>query len=544
MTKERIHLSIFFLVVLLSFVVLPICIYGLDGYLLWMPIVSEFLKGTANYKFSPVIFGGQNLLAIYGDLPFWYVGRWLSLSPMVTLNLTHFVWLILAGIPSLVIYRGISKQRASNDVYLITLYCFLSPIVVNRLYAGHFNLLYGMLPFLIGVSLLFLNSVPYLIFSVFTIWCAFSIQSYQLIAYHIFYLPLFFVLLKQYSERPQKDLLRIAAVMIGGILLAGPNLMAMLEHARDPENLRASAGNVVYSYLTSAPRDIFQLFFGSQNKLTNVDRFMYFHELNYAMGLFLLWPFWRKLERPIRITFLMMLIIFFGFSMNLPGFNLLGDIPLISLFRVPQRSFMIIAFFLPLYILAKISPKISRLELGILLLVTLVSSFLNLELFVILVLAILGLMKLGKVYSPPDGIFTKLVLTALLVSSADKWTPIVDTEKKFSSALTQLTSVKKQIAPAEREQKLFYFLSPDPLVFNAAANYLGFRTIEGYGHPPKDIFRRMEVLTGQEISPTMNQLIFPRSQLIGFALKEFNIDTVVTLRGPGNIRIIPVNRER
>ena len=59
---------------------LPFSLYDQDGYLLWAPVLSEYLRGSNNYTFSDVIFNGQNLASIYGELPFWKLFRFLKFS--------------------------------------------------------------------------------------------------------------------------------------------------------------------------------------------------------------------------------------------------------------------------------------------------------------------------------------------------------------------------------------------------------------------------------------------------------------------------------
>ena len=96
-------------------------IWGQDGLSLWAPVVAEYLRGS--FENSQVIFGGQNLLAIYGELPFWKIFYFFGASPVTLLNITYFILLLFFYVLTLQIFIGLTSKRDPFSQIIIFIYC-------------------------------------------------------------------------------------------------------------------------------------------------------------------------------------------------------------------------------------------------------------------------------------------------------------------------------------------------------------------------------------------------------------------------------------
>ena len=326
-------------------------IWGQDGLSLWAPVVAEYLRGS--FENSQVIFGGQNLLAIYGELPFWKIFYFFGASPVTLLNITYFILLLFFYVLTLQIFIGLTSKRDPFSQIIIFIYCLFSPIFLNRVFSGHFNLLFGMLPLLVSLAYIYNRSRIFSVFCLCALICSFTIQSYQILAYHLFYFPILLLWVKwetgHYSPEYFK---KLALITIGAILISSPITYAMYKHSASPENLRSGISNIVYSYLISKPSDLASLVMSSVNSFTTRDNFFLFHELNYPLGLTFLSIFFLKgNNRKILSGLFITMALLFGFSANWPILNVMSKLPVIELFRVPQRSLMLASFIAPLFIL-------------------------------------------------------------------------------------------------------------------------------------------------------------------------------------------------
>ena len=209
MKKESITLLISFSILFLGLFFCPIIIWGQDGLSLWPPIVSEFLRSSEHYVSSPFIFDGQNLDSIYGHLPIWYLFKLFGFNYIQVLNLTFFTWIVLAFIPLKSIFENYQKSLLSPlSIILLLYYLIFSPVILNRLMAGHFNLLFGILPFVYFLSHIYKRTVFSFIISFIAIYFSLSIQSYQIISYYIFYLPiLLFLTFESKENNPTKSII-------------------------------------------------------------------------------------------------------------------------------------------------------------------------------------------------------------------------------------------------------------------------------------------------------------------------------------------------
>ena len=429
--------------------VLPLCIYGGDGYYLWYPIIAEFLRGPEIYQKSIVIFDGQNLLGIYGDLPFWSILRHFSISIRSLLNITHWIFVTLLYLISIRIVQGMKQEKSYSDIIIVFFYCLLGPVIMNRVMEGHFNLLFGLLPLLIGIALIFEKSKTSLITYTLSLWCSFSIHSYQILAYHLFYIPILVYFIKQYENNLKKYSLLLTSTFIIAFLLSFPNFKQMLNQAFSQNSLRTLDQNIVYSYLTSIINDLWQ--FITIRSESNIWRIApgYFHELNYPIGAFAISLFFidRKDRFPIIISLLS--IILFLFCMNMPGANFLADLPIIKSFRVPQRVFMMISFLIPLWCIGKsrdnIKPKLLLGALVILLLSQFIDYF---DIFAFVAVATMSFRAEWRRSGP----ILLVALLGLFSGTISKVTPQIELEDQYEQMKSLLLSIKHNFSTSDLEK--------------------------------------------------------------------------------------------
>ena len=520
---------------------LPFSIYGQDGYYLWYPVIAEYLNGDKIYHSSAVIFNGQNLASVYGELPFWKIFREIQLSIPRFLNLTHFIWTLCFFFLIRTIIKGIKTDFKPIDVLACFLFSFFSPVVMNRIMAGHFNLLYGMLPFFTAVALIFDKSWRSIVLLILCNWFAFSMQGYQIISYHLFYAPILFLLLNQYEEHYKKYALLFLLISTLPFAMNLPVFLQMMSHAKSGNNLRALGENVVYSYLTSTPADLWNLVLVSKNELTMNLQDGFFHEMNYGIGAFALYYFNKKNWDRISLSLGALIIILFLFSMNLPPFNLLADLPLIKSFRVPQRSLMIPILFLPIWFYAKQNVQWNKFEiLGLVALILVGLKIPAFDIVVVILVLILFAVKENEKLKLQDSIFQKILLAFCLASicagSTKKLAEGYKENKNFSEIQTKLKPLIEKYSLKERRRRVFHFEVHSPLEMNYVAQTLGFRTMEGYGHPPQDLLLALQQTENISISRQTNVLFFPfNSKHQESTWKMFTIDSVVSFDDEGKL---------
>lgn len=151
---------------------------GQDAYKGWGPLVSEYLKGDDIYRNSPMFFGGQNLLAIHGELPLWRITRWLNFNFIQTLNYSLFFFIVFFQFYLYQFFLHFNKHVKLYEIYLVLIISIFHPVIFNRIFSGHINLLYTLLPsFSFLVIILNPKKAPYLL-NIVVMWFAFSIQGY------------------------------------------------------------------------------------------------------------------------------------------------------------------------------------------------------------------------------------------------------------------------------------------------------------------------------------------------------------------------------
>jgi hypothetical protein len=484
---------------------LPFSLYGQDGYGLWYPIISEYLKGSEFYHRSDIVFGGQNLAGIYGELPFWKIFRLLNLKIESFLNLTHVFFVMLFFSLTLSIVKGLKKTLDIHDILILFLFSFFSPVIMNRVMAGHLNLLFGVLPFFSLVSIIFNKSKQNIFLNIVCFWCALSTQAFQILAYHLFYLPLLFIILKKYENDKKRYFITVTSIFFIAFALNFPNFLEMLNHAFDSNNYRTLDKNMVYTYTVSSLMDLPQFIISSLYPSSLIRSVGFYHEISYPTGGFLVLFFANKIDKQEKILISGFFLVMFLFCMNVAGINLLSDLPVIKAFRVPQRVFMIFSLFIPIWVYGLLAEKnhMTKKENLIFLVCLLLSPFIPYS--DLLCLSILILFW-GSRLRPRNNWVLYISFFGLLSGGYDKILPSAEHHAQYTEVRNLLIPLLGKFNKAELRHLGFHFETTEPLLVNYVAQTLGIKTIEGYGHPPAQLVSKIEKNLGIDIPDGSNTL--------------------------------------
>lgn len=520
-------------------------IWGEDGPMLWMPLLSEYLKGASTYSFSKIIFGGQNLLQIYGELPFWKVCRLLGLPALQTLNLTYFIFLASAFYLFRNIFWGISGEIRKIDQYFIFFFCLFTPMFFNRIYSGHLNLLFASMPFLVAISLIYAKKpLDYLAY-IFICTNAFSIQGYQMILYGALCAPLLLVwLFYEQQLLKAKYFGSLLVILLMAILLSLNSLSAMLNFGFSHQGLRAIGDNVVYSYTTSIPKDLLFFLFPSANDFFHLRDTGFIHELSYpfALSIVAISSRNKKIQR-LALTCTFLLILFFLFSSNYFPFNTLAHLPLVRAFRVPQRIFLIPSLLLSFLFLISIRDFFNFKFSCFFILAFLISQFFpGFEILALLVLLCFTvILPKFKTYISAELVWS-LALATLFLGLPDKVFTIHDDDQNFKKMVEYVSGLNEKLKLSDPQKMIHFEASSLKYSYiNMAANYIGIRTAEGYGHPPIESVKTLERWLKIKISPTVN-LLYVKERMPHFKeiLNDLKVTDIVFINTDGSYFSEPV----
>lgn len=515
---------------------LPFSVYGQDGYSLWIPILSEFLKSERFYLSSAVIFDGQNLSAIYGQLPFWRIFRWLKTDVITFLNLTHSIFCSVLFAHFLIILKGLKGKLHYIDIFSLFIFSVFSPVIINRAMAGHLNLLYGVLPFFVMVSLVFSKSIWTIVLGIFSIWFALSTQSYQILAYHIFYIPILFYIFSKYEHNKAKYLAWALGIISAAFLINLPQFLEMYHHATDSNNLRSIGVNNVYSYTISHPFDLVHFFITGINDFVGFRSIGLYHEINYGIGTFLILFYISSVDKRLKWITSVTAIFLFLFCMNFPIFNLISKLPVIQAFRVPQRSFMILSLFIPLWTYASFNFSIKKYDGYLyLLIISSAALFHSFEIIALICFLVCLAVLSDKSKSDIRPNIEKLILVFSIGCLISNFSPklkrnLID-NAQYLHANQLIQQLKSKFSESELRNKTFHFESPLSGLFTYVAQANGVRTIEGYGHPPYTLVKSLSDITNSPMNSTDNNFYFSLdTPMKGKLIKYFKIDYVIYIQ--------------
>ncbi len=320
-----------------------------DGSWLVAPYTDSLLHAGGDwtkhlYRFG--VLGGSDMHAFGGTLPLVQGAAWLGLSTTTTLNLvTMFIQLVFAvfGIrlaeALATTWRGEPRVLTGGQRVLAVWLIGFAPLLGNRLAIGHENLLLGLLPLCVVLSLLWqvragrTTAVAYLL-GAFAIANGVSgLGAQSLVFSAVFGMPLLVVSLWRWPVR-RLAILEIAVVALAGLAVVLPRLVPMVAHALGPDATRGLGATVstpygaspVSDWLTSIPWTI-----GAQLP-GNV------HEHNYPLGplvlvLALAWP--RGASRALLWTVAATFVAAALYA------STDVSLPVLTAFRCPSRAAMI-----------------------------------------------------------------------------------------------------------------------------------------------------------------------------------------------------------
>lgn len=527
-----IFILIVFLVILVA---LPFSVYGQDGYSIWYPVLAEYLNGDKVYHSSAVIFNGKNLSAIYGELPFWKLFRLIQLPNPYFLNLTHYFFVTHLFVLFLITHKELKKNLSKFDIFFLILLAGFTPTVLNRVWAGHMNLLFGVLPFFGCLALIFNQSKKTVILCFLSFWFALSTCVYQILAYYIFYIPLLLVIYQIYCNSKIKTALLTIGLLGIAFFVNISQFIEMYQHAMDANNARSLSENVVYSYLTSNLPDLLQFFFSGMDSLFGFRNLGLYHEVNFGMGLFIIIFTIFEKNKKIVITTALTFLVMYLFCMNIFPFNVFSHFPVLKAFRVPQRCFMMFGLFLPFWAYCKCDPVTDKKMIGLFItlmaLAQIVPSF---EIIAIIgILCLLALNENAQFENHRSKIKNGILIlgfSTLFVGMTGKILQSQNFQYQFDLVTKTLQPLKERFTKEELRQYTFHFETPFNQPINYVAHANGIRTIEGYGHPPKDLLLLLSQLTGQAFVTTSNSLFFPFNSPNKYQIyKAFGVDYEITL---------------
>lgn len=268
---------------------------GSDALSFWPVFYREMAAGRASLRWM----GGAELGDLVGDSPMLALGRALGWRFSTAWDAAVFVTLLPAvhfATRAIASSSGGAPRvaRVASASLVATAFVGFAPVVAIRLGVGHLNLVAGAVPFVVAVATLALVSVEAasatdLVVAAVAGGTAVAICGQQtLLASWLLGAPMLVGLAldaRRSDPRAMRRALGVGAALAVGALVASPEALAMLRHARSSDWARAALGReVVRSFGALAPRDLLaSLFYGLDvvAPAAPADRV---HEAAYALG--------------------------------------------------------------------------------------------------------------------------------------------------------------------------------------------------------------------------------------------------------------------
>ena len=338
-----------------------------DGSWLGLPYTASALQAGADwthhlYRFGVV--GGSEMHGFAGTPPLLQLCAWLGVSATATANATTVFIQVAFGFFGIRLVEAVATSWSGGPIRLgaaqriVAIWlCAFAPLLGWRLALGHENLLLGLLPLFVTVSLVWsaragTSTATSLWFGAFVVFDAVTGLGPQTLVYSaIFGAPI--VIASIAGSRWTRSHSAVAAAVVAAILVALPRLVPMIAHALGPDTSRSLSESVTYSMGSSSWRD----WAGSLLCTVSGSTYDGAHEHNYPIGplivlLVLGWPSARS--RGLRVAALASVVLAILFANNItPISTLLLDVlsPLRA-FRVPARAVLPILIFVPPFALA------------------------------------------------------------------------------------------------------------------------------------------------------------------------------------------------
>ena len=363
-------------------------IWGQDA-LMWVPRLQQILDDGSGWKdllYRPDSLGGITISSIVGITFYNEALAFLGFDAVDVLNFTLFLIQTLFAFFSLSLIRFLRSTSSSppppmsvfENLLAIWVTAF-APYIAWRVTAGHFNILIGMLAFVVAASTLVqfrLKQISFVWLLLFILATVFFIPSdgHQMKLYSlVFGIPLFAALIFNQSTQPQRSsnnsfliLTTLAITTLGCLAVVAPQFFNLYQFTKGPEVVRSTnQGSIIFSYITSTWTDWATSMALSIQSLPSDRAPGFFHEVNFPLGPFLLMGFLLLLARRawgimagLILSAVIALLLSVNFEPVVHGITLL--IPPMDSFRVPSRAILIFLFALTVFSVAEISVSIQK----------------------------------------------------------------------------------------------------------------------------------------------------------------------------------------
>jgi hypothetical protein len=320
-----------------------------DATVQWIPYLQIQLSSGfdwTNHLYRFGLIGGSKLHDAAGTLPIVQICAVAGLSATATANaITIFLQTCFAFF-GLKASEGLAARQldAPWRIVVVALSAF-APILGWRLALGHENLVFGLLPWIAGFSLLCAARAhqitpTMLVVAAFAMWNGASVLGYQLGLYAVvFASPLWISLLRERRRANHAALMSITCALLAGVLLALPRLAGMLDHVFGPDFPRTGGDALTYSFGVSSVGDWLASIPWSGPDAAGWTNGTSAHELNYPMGALAVLVV-ALATRRLAWAWLasVMLAICFASQAPLIADLLRTVIPPLNWFRVPARA--------------------------------------------------------------------------------------------------------------------------------------------------------------------------------------------------------------
>lgn len=337
-----------------------------DGALFQAPFTRSALEAGFDwtdhlYRFG--VMGGSPMHDYAGTLPLVQLCSAIGLSTTATLNaITIFLQLCFGffGLKTIeaigTVWSPVPVRLALPERIASVWLCSFAPVLGWRLALGHETIVEGLLPMLVGASLLWLAkaqrlSAFALAFGFFAVWSGVSRLGAQLVLYSLIVGGPYLVALLLTSPPRRRDAAIVTAVVVGGVLVALPRVAGMLEYTSHDAG-RALGDALTYSLGPARAEHWWSSLAWTRETTGGVLA----HEQNYPVGpllvlLVVLWP--RGKGRAVAATLAVGAVLAILFASDVaPVSTIVLQVPLVESFRIPARAILPLLVLLPSHALA------------------------------------------------------------------------------------------------------------------------------------------------------------------------------------------------
>jgi hypothetical protein len=469
-------------------------------------LVTIFNKNGIPSVYNPTLLAGSLVRPLYGYIPLESFLSFFISNEVKVMTLMVVLICSLNGVFGLLTLKTLFRRNLefSTQLFVLLIFIFL-PVSAWRIASGHLN-------FLLGINLFFVlslyssriykkNVTVYLHALVFLAF--FNVFSHPPIAQIFLYLCFFFLpILWKISQRNpyvKKNMIIFFSIFFVLSIINWDQLFLFFKYQLSDEFPRSNTP-MIYSYLPFDFKNIMALFVSSRKMLNilqvNPD---FMHEVNYCISLgsiVLALTFFKQQTWTRKLLVISILCFIFVYVFGYSFFkNFFQSLPLISMFRVPARFFILISVLLTFYNLYFLAKKNSKLKNSDFLLIIILfpaifydSLFLELTLLVISLLIIWYKEKLYNSF---------FICLCLLNVSLFK-----ERISLFQFNPDQITKINRKI-DVKNKSLVFetaFVKSKHPILQFNTSSFFSLSSIEGYHSPLKKFSTTYSYLIEEEFS--------------------------------------------